>query len=338
MTALVTVLMPVYNAEKYLADAIESVLQQTFRDFEFLIIDDGSTDKSVEIIKSYPDKRIVLCRNDINKGLIHTLNRGLQLAKGEYIIRMDSDDICCIDRLEKQVGFMQAHQDVSIAGAGYKSFGCKKSFVWQGPQDYEAVRSYLFFDSALAHPTIIMRTADIKKYNLCYDQFFHYCEDWAFWIKCSKYLKIVNMPDVVLKYRMLQTSQSRAEETKVKRLEKDQEILKANLFDLGVRFSDEEFTKYWSIYRNIVPFTVENMQNLEQYFIYFQQINQKNKYYNPKYFNEYLARNWFGYCYTAAALGKHSYDKCFESVLSRNLVLSWKIRIKFYLKTHFLRR
>src|SRR5215472_9201923 len=99
--------MPVYNGEKHLREAIDSILSQTFRDFEFLIINDGSTDGSVEIIASYRDPRILLVHNEKNLGLIATLNRGMDLARGEYITRMDCDDISLPRRLEKQVAFME---------------------------------------------------------------------------------------------------------------------------------------------------------------------------------------------------------------------------------------
>jgi glycosyltransferase involved in cell wall biosynthesis len=105
----ISILMPVYNGEKYLREAIDSILNQTFTDFEFLIVDDGSTDNSVEIINSYQNSRINLVKNDKNEGLVYTLNRGLSLAKGEYIARMDCDDISLPERLKKQIDFLDSN-------------------------------------------------------------------------------------------------------------------------------------------------------------------------------------------------------------------------------------
>ena len=116
MNPKVTVLMPVYNCEKYLRESIESILNQTFKDFEFLIINDGSSDKSAEIVESYNDNRINFVQNEKNIGLAASLNRGLDIAKGEYIARMDADDISLPERLEKQVRFMETNPQIGICG------------------------------------------------------------------------------------------------------------------------------------------------------------------------------------------------------------------------------
>ena len=110
----ITVLMPVYNAERFLAEAIESVLQQTFTQFEFLIIDDGSTDSSPEIVRSYSDPRIRFLQNEQNLGITATLNKGIELAQADLIARMDADDICYPDRLQKQMEFVAAHPDGAL--------------------------------------------------------------------------------------------------------------------------------------------------------------------------------------------------------------------------------
>lgn len=112
----VTVLLPVYNGEKYIAQAIESILNQSFRNFELRIIDDGSKDSSVKIVQSYSDPRIRIVKNPQNLGLVQTLNRGITLIKSEYLARMDADDIALPDRLEKQLLFMQARPEVGLLG------------------------------------------------------------------------------------------------------------------------------------------------------------------------------------------------------------------------------
>ena len=123
-----TVLMPVFNGEKHLNEAINSILSQSFQDFEFLIIDDGSTDHSKKIIRSYQDKRIRFIENDRNLQLSRTLNRGIQLAKGEYILRMDADDISFPNRLEKQIQFMDQNLEIIASGSSLKLMG--ESISW----------------------------------------------------------------------------------------------------------------------------------------------------------------------------------------------------------------
>src|SRR3990167_9325600 len=156
MNPLVTVLMPVYNGKKYLKEAIESVLNQTFRDFEFLIIDDGSTDKSAEIIKSFNDARIRLERNVTNLGLIKTLNNGLTLSRGKYIARMDCDDISLPKRLSVQVNFMEKHPEIGICGSWVKVMGLKQEFVNRYPQKHEETRAYLLLNYRM-HPESVSK-------------------------------------------------------------------------------------------------------------------------------------------------------------------------------------
>jgi len=119
--SLVTVLMPVYNGEKYLNEAIDSILNQTYTNFEFLIINDGSTDRSVEIIKGYNDSRIKLIHNKKNMGLVYTLNRGLALALGKYIVRMDADDISLPNRFKLQLDFMEINTEVALCSGNAMS-------------------------------------------------------------------------------------------------------------------------------------------------------------------------------------------------------------------------
>lgn len=119
----VSVVMPAYNAEKYIGESIKSILNQTFIDFEFIIINDGSRDRTKEIILSYSNDRIVYLENEINSGIVVTLNKGLEYATGEYIARMDADDIAVAERLEKQIEFMEENKDVGVLGTGICIFG-----------------------------------------------------------------------------------------------------------------------------------------------------------------------------------------------------------------------
>ena len=125
----VTVLMAVYNGERYLRDAVESILCQTFRDFQFLIINDGSTDNTRDLILSYDDARIVLVDSEHNVGQTRSLNRGLELAAGELIARQDADDISEPDRLAKQVAFLERHPEVALLGTWYKEIDVQGTVI-----------------------------------------------------------------------------------------------------------------------------------------------------------------------------------------------------------------
>lgn len=205
---LLTVLMPVYNAEQYLNEAIDSILNQSFRDFEFLIIDDGSTDNSVKIISSYNDRRIRLVRNDCNKGLIYTLNRGFAIATGDYIARMDADDISISERLKIQMEYLLSHASVDLCGCSSTSFGSvykdKKQYF---PLTSEMIKAEALFNSPFNHPSVIMKTSLARQYK--YKEEYKYAEDYALWQEMiGDKRKMVNLPYILYKYRKYGGSQT----------------------------------------------------------------------------------------------------------------------------------
>lgn len=199
----VSVLMPVYNAEKYLSEAIDSILSQTFVNFEFVIIDDGSTDLSWRILQQCAEKdaRIKLFRNETNRGLVFTLNRGLELCSGTYIARMDADDISLPHRLDVQVNYLEKNATVGIVGSAFfKMTGhylkCVKVPVMQ-----HDIMTCLMFRNCISHPTIMIRNELIKKYKLYYPNVV-WAEDYAFFVKCLPLFDIGNIDKALLKYRL----------------------------------------------------------------------------------------------------------------------------------------
>jgi glycosyltransferase involved in cell wall biosynthesis len=197
----VSVLMLVYNTEKYLREAIDSILNQTFSDFEFLIFNDGSTDSSLETIRSYTDKRIKLFDSDKNIGLISCLNRGIDIARGEYIARMDSDDISAPNRLEKQVSFMDKNPDIGVCGSWYDLVGEPKTMI-KYPVEDRAIRVEMLRLCPICHPSVILRSDVLKKNRLRYDEAFIYAEDYRLWVIMSRYCKFANIQEVLLHYRI----------------------------------------------------------------------------------------------------------------------------------------
>lgn len=206
---LMSVLMPVYNCESYLAEAIESILSQTYRNFEFIIINDGSTDSSETIIRSYVDNRIRYLSNEKNLGLISTLNQGILLSKGKYILRMDADDVSFSERFEKQLLFMETNPDIDISGTWFlKSNRVKENTP---PTTFAACKLNLINNSVLCHPSVIMRTQSIVKVALKFKKTALHAEDYQFWIDAViAGLKISNLPETLLNYRVHPTQISSA--------------------------------------------------------------------------------------------------------------------------------
>ncbi|TWR25188.1 glycosyltransferase [Mucilaginibacter pallidiroseus] len=201
----ISVIMPVYNSEAYLREAIESVLNQSFTDFEFLIFNDGSTDNSADIILSYNDERIIYYGSSVNVGYTPLLNKGLKKARGRYIARMDSDDIALPDRFEKQFNFLEKNRDIAVCGGFFEFTGTElsnKPFNWVSETDPEFIKINLLFDCAICHPTVMLRAEELAKSSLYYNEALEPSEDYDFWIRISNSKRLANIPDVILKYRL----------------------------------------------------------------------------------------------------------------------------------------
>ena len=201
----VSVVMSVYNGDHYLRDAIESILHQTFSDFEFIIIDDGSTDGTWAILTDYDDPRIRVVKNDVNLGLVRSLNKGLALARGEYIARMDADDISLSERLDKQVQFMDRNPVIGVLGTDIElinEFGTAYNEFKPPsiPTQSRAVNWTLFFRCCIHHPTVVARRTVLECLG-GYSLDFAHAEDYEFWLRAIFKTKIMNLPDVLLKLR-----------------------------------------------------------------------------------------------------------------------------------------
>lgn len=200
----VSVLMSAYNAERYIEEAIKSIINQTFADFEFLIIDDGSDDSTADIIKSYmvKDKRICLLRNRENKGISYSANKGIEIANGKYIARMDADDISLSHRLETQIKFMDSHCEVAVSSAWMETFGNEKKNIWKSPTTHDEIVATLFCSNCIWNPVSIIRKEVLDTHNLRYNINYQRGEDYRLWTQISKYQKVANIPKVLHRYRI----------------------------------------------------------------------------------------------------------------------------------------
>lgn len=199
--------MPIYNGEKFLKEAIESILKQTFSDFELLVINDSSTDNTEKIILSYKDKRIIYLKNDQNLGLIKTLNKGLEIAQGEFIARMDHDDISVTNRFEKQLEVFATNPEIGVCGTWFTLFGKNQlNEIIKHPINPEDIKIALLGSCVLGHPTVMFRKIALA--NLRYDNDYNFCEDFEFWTRLSRITKIYNIPESLLNYRFHDTNLS----------------------------------------------------------------------------------------------------------------------------------
>lgn len=200
----ISVLMPACNVEKYICEAIDSILAQTFTDFEFIIINDGSTDKTEELILQYTDSRIRYYKNEQNIGIVGTLNRGLELCQGKYIARMDADDISLPERFAKQVAHMDANSNLVACGARYICFGEKglADSPVHNAIGADNVRVDMLHFSQISHPLIMMRTSVFQNTYLRYRQEYYGAEDYKLFTEMLAVGDMDNIPEVLLHYRI----------------------------------------------------------------------------------------------------------------------------------------
>lgn len=204
--------MPVYNAEKYVAEAIESILSQTFTDFEFLIFNDGSKDRSAEIVQSYAqkDSRIVFYNYTENTGYLKHLNEGIDKAQGKYTARMDADDISLPQRFEKQVEFMESHEDVGICGTWFTTFEghIDNTLTVMKQLEHDGdIKIAIFHSCPFGHPTIMAQTTLLKQNK--YDSRFYPAEDYELWSRLIPRTKFYNIQENLLFYRHHETNISK---------------------------------------------------------------------------------------------------------------------------------
>lgn len=195
----ISVVMPVYNTEKFVEEAVQSILNQTFQDFEFIIIDDGSTDRTPDILRSFTDPRIHLLFNGKNEGNYPARNRGCRLAKGKYIAVMDADDIALPERLEKQVEFMEQNPDILACGTAYRLMDRNKVIV--EATDWKDIRYILMKTFCMLHPTLLIRKNRMEQVGY-YKTESRYAEDYDLVLRLVRCGKIVNIPNILVNRRL----------------------------------------------------------------------------------------------------------------------------------------
>ncbi len=329
----VSVVMPVYNGENYLNDSINSILNQTFKDFEFLIINDGSTDKSLDIIKSFKDERIIIINNESNLKLANTLNKGISLSNGKYIVRMDCDDISLPYRIEKQVKFMEENKDIGICGSWISTIGIRNDEIWKSPEDPEEIKCLLLFHSTIFHPTVIMRKNLFDDYNLKYSNELLYVEDYDLWVKASRITKISNIQEVLLYYRLHQDKTS-SKHRELQRIN-DGIIRKRQL---NLLFDDLK-EEYLNIHNRISNWEIENSKSFirtsELWFIELINANNSKLIYNQNILKKIIFNKWFDIINRSTKVGIWVWFKFVNSPLRRGNKINIIIYIKLFIKSLF---
>ena len=315
----ISVVMSVYNGEKYLREAIESILNQTYTDFEFIIINDGSNDKSLEIIKSYSDPRIMLIDNGINKGLIFSLNKGIEIAKGKYIARMDQDDISLPERFKLQVNQFKDHPNAIIVGSDYYLLNGKKNTYIKNINDSDYNKAVLLFSPCFCHPTVMMKNV-FRETNISYDKQFVHAEDYKLWTDLSHIGEYLNVDKPLLKYRhhASQISNQKHEfQLNISKLIREHYLQKLNF-----TLSEAQFEVVNIIGNNTFIKSVELLKEIESCLLHLKEQNDVHYPFNDASFKRFLQKFWLDSCGNTD-LGMKAYSLYFKSKISTYSDLSF---------------
>ncbi len=330
--ALVTVLMPIHDGEAFVAEAVESILGQSLRDFEFLIIDDGSIDRGVEIAAASGDSRIRVVHNERQIGLVRTLNRGLELARGTYVARMDADDISLPQRLEKQVAFMERNPDVGVCGTRVITMGDREGEIWSYPEGAEGIRCRLLFGASIAHPSVCMRREAFLRHGLRFDDAYPHAEDYKLWRTASEKFPLANLGEVLLRYRIHAGSVSRRclpeQDATVRRIHREA------LADLGLTPTEDELFVHRRLASGGTPAEALPFRAIEAWLEKLRRANLARGLYRREVFERQLGRYWLAAAYRALERGRLEPARFLFTPLARRIAFEQKIRWA----THALKR
>ncbi|MEE4637424.1 MAG: glycosyltransferase [Wenzhouxiangella sp.] len=298
-TPKVTVFIPVFNREDYVCTAINSVLAQQYTDFEILVVDDGSTDQTVERIAAYADSRVRLERNPSNLGIPATRNRGLELARGDYMALLDSDDYAYPDRLGRQVEFLDRHPDVVQVGSGctlMDAKGQRLPRIRRHPLKPEAVDAHLLFHCSLINRTIMARTAVLRDFG--YDEAFPRCQDYHLHLRLARTHRMANLPHLLVcgrehPGRITKNTAGLGRDRKMA-------IQGEGLADLGIDYSERDLAWHYQLTQKRDPAIVDAAEYLdwaEQWLNRLASANGRLQRYEQRAFRRVLGAMWTVACW-----------------------------------------
>lgn len=299
-TPRVSILLAVHNGETHLAAAVDSILTQQFSDLELIVINDCSTDSSPEILAGYSDPRLRVINNETNLGLASSLNRGWDAAQGEYIGRMDADDISYPARIARQVDFLDKHPDITVCGTWARTIGYRGGMILRFPEAHEHIRARFIFINAVSHPSVLIRAADLADEGPVYEDGRQRVEDYELWVRLSRKYRLHNLPEVLLDYRMYNPATLKKRRAVIAA---GNEMRGMMLHEVGITPDDEDIALHEAIvFRQFEP-TVEFIQRAEDWLDRITAANATSQAFDPDALHIEIRRNWYRVCKFSTAVG-----------------------------------
>lgn len=335
---LVSVILPVYNAGPYLAEAIESILSQTLRELELLIVDDCSTDDSLAVARRYEatDPRVRVLASAKNLGRSFVDNWGQDEARAAYIAKMDADDVALPQRLQAQYDFLESHPDISMTSSYLQAFGATET-VFEYPVSSEEIRSFLLFNMPVGNPTAFFRRSLITEQGLRYDDTIKetFGEDYEWVVRVAKVAAIENQPQILLRYRTFPAVHKA--EVHARRTAKASLIREGVLTQAGFTFSPRELHVHNTIAH--YPFVLGDITLAEAHtwLLSLTSQNERLGYANPAAMRRVVAERWFWTCYHNPERSVDNYQSYWQGELAQHHQAQFILKVKFWLKNKVLR-
>ncbi|NDV67850.1 glycosyltransferase family 2 protein [Dysgonomonas sp. 25] len=335
---LVSVLMPCYNVEAFVEESLNSILNQTYRNLEIIAINDCSKDRTSEILHrmAESDSRIRVFDNEENLKLIATLNKGIALCSGEYIARMDADDISLPTRIEKEVAFLEAHPDHDIVSCFFSTFPSEhpsKRSLHVNPLRNEELQAYLLFKSGICHPAVMIRKRAFKELGLRFKQQYLHVEDYALWSEAIYKTKLANIGEVLLLYRVHQSQVSSMYEDI--QAENKKKVFEIHCRHLGIPISEELLDIYSSVAESVPSeASFAYLDKCEEFMLSLLRIQDEKPFCDGNYLKSMLSIHWLRLC-ANSRMGLKVLKRLKASPFYINHNYSWRDKAILYVKCAF---
>jgi len=320
----VSIIMPAYNSEKYISVAIESLLAQTFQDFEIIVINDCSTDNTVEKVGSFTDKRVKILQTPQNIGAAGARNLGLQHAQGRYIAFLDADDYAYPIRLEEQVSFLEKNTAIDLVGTWTEVVDEQgkviNSFCLSLPTHYLSVK--LLFQNCFALSSVMMQN---YLRNVSFDGTYAPAEDYELWVRLVGKANFAILPKILTRYLAHNQGISKVKEDKMKQNVK--RIISQQISKLGVEIKEKDYELHQAIAHQTFQPSKEFLLDAEAWLQKLLKANQKAKVYQAETFASVLSEYWLKICSAHTYLGWHTVKYFLKSPLRQQLSSKHQIQL-----------
>jgi glycosyltransferase involved in cell wall biosynthesis len=322
--------MATHNCSAYLRRAIDSILSQSLQDFEFIIVDDASTDGSVDILRKYSDPRIIPVFNAANIGLAKSLNIGLSRVSGMYVARMDADDISLPERLSQQAAYLDSNPEVGVVGACVQEINQQGVLgnIWRIGYPPNKIPALMLFSNCLVHPAVMIRRSAFPAGF--YNEAYIYAQDYELWTRMLPSWRLANLPDILLYYRVGNPSNNARK--RLLQAAADITIYERQLLNLGVTCTQEDLSVHQLVYSHKYKDIRSDLPRISEWLIRLDSANNQKGVYDSAVFRTVLGEKWFSCCYAATKHGFASWKAYYASPNSDFLKLRFMDAFKFCAK------